>query len=171
MGAINPNFCKQAHAPIALRLRCILHNIVPLDQFDIGPIAAGQFKSHHEFGYIHPVLDEPPAGTALLVGLVQQSPPDIVAVLAQQPGAWSRQAIDQWKRSFIEQPLLDLAEEALDIFVLPQRQQRPRHILWTAAVKRGELLTGGQSQSREICQQAQVARCNPKRPRLFRSFK
>ena len=36
MGAINPHLCHETHAPIALRLRRVLDNILALDQFDVG---------------------------------------------------------------------------------------------------------------------------------------
>ena len=90
------------------------------------------------------MLDESPAGSALLVSLVQQTTRHIVAVLAKEPCARSRQAVDQRKRSFVEHSLLDLPEQTFNVFVLPQHQQRPRDVLRAAAIECRKLLAGRQ---------------------------
>ncbi len=119
MRSVDASLGHEAHAPIALRLRRALYNILPLDQLDIGSRATCQFEPDHEFRNVHAMLDEPPARASLLVRLVEQPAPHIVAVLAQQPRARPGEAVDQRERSFVEHALLGLAEQALDVSVLP----------------------------------------------------
>ena len=83
MRAVNAHLCHEMHASIALRLWRVLDDIFALNQLDIGSVATCQFEPDHELRNIQPMLDEAPARTALFVRLVQQSAPDIVAVLAQ----------------------------------------------------------------------------------------
>src|ERR1700733_33230 len=105
MRAVNPDLHHQAHAPITLRLRRTLEYLLSVDQCDIGSIARRQLKPDHEFGNVHAMLDKSPTGPALLVSLVQQTTRNIVAVLSQEPGTRSRQAVDQRKRSLVENAL------------------------------------------------------------------
>src|ERR1700722_2220919 len=97
MGTVNPDLHHQTHAPITLRLRRALENLLSVDQCDIGSSATRQLKPDHEFGNVHTMLDESPACSALLVSLVQQTTGHIVAVLPKEPRARSRQAVDQRK--------------------------------------------------------------------------